>query len=148
MADAIENLILEQLRHLQAGQDRIERKLNNLARRASHLEAGQISILQFLSTLAATAQQPRTADALSQRQAAPLRLKNPLVYRPEAIAQLSASLGISEPSLRLRIQLLSERLGNPHGTQDHPMSVQLDFVAAHLLGMLESGADTDEPTLN
>jgi len=60
MADEIENLILEHLKRFQAGQDRIERKLDHLTRRVGNLESGQANIIQHLGTLAA-------ADAGSSR---------------------------------------------------------------------------------
>lgn len=51
--DNVENLILEHLKQFQAGQDRIERKIEDLVRRLSNLEAGQASIIQHLGTFAA-----------------------------------------------------------------------------------------------
>ncbi len=48
MTDTVENLILEHLKRFQAGQDNINRKLDELIRRTSNLEAGQASIIQHL----------------------------------------------------------------------------------------------------
>ena len=48
-----ENLMLEHLKRFQAGQDRIERKLEDLTRRVGNLETGQAAIIQHLGTLAA-----------------------------------------------------------------------------------------------
>ena len=68
MADEIENLMLEHLKRFQAGQDRIERKLDDLTRRACNLESGQANIIQYLGTLAAAdAQQQLTSDGFNQR---------------------------------------------------------------------------------
>jgi septation ring formation regulator EzrA len=68
MADEIENLMLEHLKRFQAGQDRIERKLDDLTRRVGNLESGQANIIQHLGTLAAAdAQQQLTADGFNQR---------------------------------------------------------------------------------
>jgi tetrahydromethanopterin S-methyltransferase subunit G len=66
--DNIENLLLEHLKRFQAGQDRIERKLDELTRRISNLEAGQASIIQHIGHLAAAdAQQQVSADGFNQR---------------------------------------------------------------------------------
>ena len=46
MNDAVDNLVLEQLKRFQTGQDRIERKMEEMTRRLSNLEAGQASIIQ------------------------------------------------------------------------------------------------------
>lgn len=68
MTDNIENLLLEHLKRFQAGQDRIERKLDELTRRISNLEAGQASIIQHIGHLAAAdAQQQVAADGFNQR---------------------------------------------------------------------------------
>jgi hypothetical protein len=68
MADEIENLMLEHLKRFQAGQDRIERKLDDLTRRVCNLESGQANIIQHLGTLAAAdAQQQLTSDGFNQR---------------------------------------------------------------------------------
>lgn len=62
------NLILEHLKRFQAGQDRIERKLDDLTRRIGNLEGGQASIIQHLGTLAAAdAQQQVSIDGLNLR---------------------------------------------------------------------------------
>ena len=66
--DKIENLILEHLKRFQAGQDRIEKKIEDITRRLSNLETGQASIIQHLGHLAATdAQMQISQDSLSQR---------------------------------------------------------------------------------
>lgn len=66
--DNVENLILEHLKQFQAGQDRIERKIEDLVRRISNLESGQASIIQHLGNLAAAdAQQQVSADNFSAR---------------------------------------------------------------------------------
>ena len=66
--DNVENLILEHLKQFQAGQDRIERKIEDLVRRISNLETGQASIIQHLGNLAAAdAQQQVSADNFSAR---------------------------------------------------------------------------------
>ena len=68
MTDQIENLLLEHLKRFQAGQDRIERKLDELTRRISNLEGGQASIIQHLGHLAAAdAQQQVSADSFNVR---------------------------------------------------------------------------------
>lgn len=41
----------EHLKRFQAGQDRIERKLDEITRRLSNLEAGQASIIQHIGHL-------------------------------------------------------------------------------------------------
>ena len=51
MTDNTENLILEHLKRFQAGQDRIENKLDELTRRIANLEAGQAS-LTYMSNIA------------------------------------------------------------------------------------------------
>lgn len=68
MTDNIENLLLEHLKRFQAGQDRIERKLDEVTRRLSNLEAGQASIIQHLGNLAAAdAHQQVASDGFNQR---------------------------------------------------------------------------------
>lgn len=63
-----ENLMLEHLKRFQAGQDRIERKLEDLTRRVGNLETGQAVIIQHLGTLAAAdAQQQVSIDGLNAR---------------------------------------------------------------------------------
>ena len=52
MSEITENLMLEHLKRFQAGQDRIERKLEEMTRRVSNLEAGQASIIQHIGHLA------------------------------------------------------------------------------------------------
>ena len=68
MTDTTENLMLEHLKRFQAGQDRIERKLDEMTRRLSNLEAGQASIIQHIGHLAsADAQQQLSADGFNSR---------------------------------------------------------------------------------
>ena len=68
MTDNIENLLLEHLKRFQAGQDRMERKLDELTRRVSNLEVGQASVIQHLGHLAAAdAQQQLAADGFNLR---------------------------------------------------------------------------------
>ena len=68
MTDTAENLMLEHLKRFQAGQDRIERKLEEMTRRLSNLEAGQASIIQHIGHLAsADAQQQLAADGFNIR---------------------------------------------------------------------------------
>ena len=68
MAENTENIILEHLKRFQAGQDRIERKLDELTRRISNLEGGQASIIQHLGHLAAAdAQQQVASDGFNLR---------------------------------------------------------------------------------
>lgn len=68
MTDATDNLMLEHLKRFQAGQDRIERKLDEITRRLSNLEAGQASIIQHIGHLAsADAQQQLAADGFNSR---------------------------------------------------------------------------------
>ena len=65
---ATENLMLEHLKRFQAGQDRIERRLEDLTRRVGNLETGQASIIQHLGGLAAAdAQQQLSIDGLNTR---------------------------------------------------------------------------------
>lgn len=64
----VENLIIEHLKRFQAGQDRIERKLEEVTRRLANLEAGQASLIQHIGHLASVeAQQQVQADDFSQR---------------------------------------------------------------------------------
>ena len=51
MNDTVDNLVLEHLKPFQAGQDRIERKIEVITRRLSNLETGQASIIQHLGHL-------------------------------------------------------------------------------------------------
>ena len=68
MTDITENLMLEHLKRFQAGQDRIEPKLEEMTRRLSNLEAGQASIIQHIGHLAsADAQQQLAADGFNSR---------------------------------------------------------------------------------
>lgn len=68
MGEQIENPILEHLKRFQAGQDNINRKLDELIRRVGNLEAGQASIIQHIGHLAAAdASQQLTADRLNER---------------------------------------------------------------------------------
>jgi hypothetical protein len=63
-----EDLVLEHLKRFQAGQERIERKLEEVNRRLSNLEAGQASIIQHIGHLASgDAQQQLSADGFDQR---------------------------------------------------------------------------------
>ena len=48
MTDNIENLLLEHLKRFQSGQDRMERKLDELTRRVSNLEVSLASLIQHL----------------------------------------------------------------------------------------------------
>jgi len=52
MSENIENLLLEYSKKFQAGQDNINRKLDELIRRTGNLEAGQASVIQHLGHLA------------------------------------------------------------------------------------------------
>ncbi len=66
--ETTENLIIEHLKRFQAGQERIERKLEEVNRRLANLEAGQASIIQHIGHLAsADAQQQLSADGFDQR---------------------------------------------------------------------------------
>jgi hypothetical protein len=63
-----ENLVIEHLKRFQAGQERIERKLDEVNRRLANLEAGQASIIQHIGHLAsADAQQQLSADGFDRR---------------------------------------------------------------------------------
>jgi septation ring formation regulator EzrA len=64
----VDNILIEHLKRFQAGQDRIERKLDEVTRRLANLEAGQASIIQHIGHLAsADAQQQLAADGFNQR---------------------------------------------------------------------------------
>ncbi len=66
--EEIDNFIIEHLKTFQAGQERIERKLEELTRRLSNLEAGQASIIQHIGHLASADAQPQlSADGFNQR---------------------------------------------------------------------------------
>ena len=68
MNDTVDNLVLEHLKRFQAGQDRIERKMEEMTRPLANLEAGQASIIQHLGHLAsADAQQQLASDGVDQR---------------------------------------------------------------------------------
>ncbi len=68
MTDNTENLILEHLKRFQAGQDRIENKLDELTRRIANLEAGQASLIQHIGHLASVdAQQQLVSDSFNRR---------------------------------------------------------------------------------
>lgn len=68
MSESIDNLVLEHLKRFQAGQDRIERKIEEITRRLSTLEAGQASIIQHLGHLAASdANQQVASDSFNAR---------------------------------------------------------------------------------
>ena len=68
MNDRVDNLIREHLKPFQAGQDRIERKMEEVTRRLSNLEAGQASIIQHRGHFAsADAQQQLASDGFDQR---------------------------------------------------------------------------------
>jgi len=62
-----EDLVLEHLKRFQAGQERIERKLEEVNRRLSNLEAGQASIIQHIGHLASGDAQQLSADGFDQR---------------------------------------------------------------------------------
>ncbi len=64
----VENMMIEHLKRFQAGQDRIERKLEEVTRRLANLEAGQASIIQHIGHLAsADAQQQVSVDGFNSR---------------------------------------------------------------------------------
>jgi uncharacterized coiled-coil protein SlyX len=66
--DNVDNLVIEHLKRFQAGQDRIERKLEEVTRRLSNLEAGQASIIQHIGHLASVdAQQQLSVDGFNER---------------------------------------------------------------------------------
>jgi len=64
----VDNIVLENLKKFQGGQDRIERKLEAVSPRLANLEAGQASIIQHIGHLASVeAQQQVQADDFGQR---------------------------------------------------------------------------------
>ncbi len=64
----VDNILLEHLKRFQTGQERIERKIDEIGRRLSNLEGGQASIIQHIGHLASVeAQQQVQADDFSQR---------------------------------------------------------------------------------
>lgn len=66
--DNADNLVIEHLKRFQAGQDRIERNLEEITRRLSNLEAGQASIIQHIGHLASVdAQQQLSVDGFNER---------------------------------------------------------------------------------
>ena len=68
MNDRVDNLLLEHLKRFQVGQDRIERKMEEMTRRLSNLEAGHASIIQHRDHFAsADAQQQLASDGFDQR---------------------------------------------------------------------------------
>jgi hypothetical protein len=52
VTETVENMMLEHLKRFQAGQERMERKLEEIIRRLSNLEVGQASVIQHLGHLA------------------------------------------------------------------------------------------------
>ncbi|MDY0331810.1 MAG: hypothetical protein RBR52_15130 [Thiomonas sp.] len=68
MTDNTENLILEHLKRFQAGQDRIERKLDELPNRIAHLEVSISRVARDESSNYAEIIQDRhTVDRLKER---------------------------------------------------------------------------------
>jgi predicted nucleic acid-binding Zn-ribbon protein len=68
MADNVENLVLEHLRALRAGQDRIESELRDLKERVSAVETGLNGVRRDLVALAeADARLQVTIDRLGDR---------------------------------------------------------------------------------
>lgn len=68
MTESIENLILEHLTNVQAGQERIERGVKDIKARLSTLESGQALMLQHIGRLASSiASQQVAIDHLSER---------------------------------------------------------------------------------
>ena len=68
MTENGENLLLEQMKRFQAGQDRIERELKEIKGRMANLESGQASVIQHLGNLAAAdAAQQLGIDHLNDR---------------------------------------------------------------------------------
>ena len=66
--DNADNLVIEHLKRFQAGQDRIERNLEEITRRLSNLEAGQASIIQHIGHLASVdAQQQLSVDGFNEK---------------------------------------------------------------------------------
>ena len=62
MNDTADNLVSEHLKRFQAGQDRVERKMEEMTRRLSNLEADQASIIQHLGHLASADAQKQLAS--------------------------------------------------------------------------------------
>ena len=50
-ADKVESLLLEHMKRFQGSLDRVERKLDEQARRLSNLESGMASVIQHLGHL-------------------------------------------------------------------------------------------------
>ena len=68
MAENVENLVLEHLRALRAGQDRIEHKLSELSSRITSLEASMArSRLDNLSTQEDVYRQQGAIDRINER---------------------------------------------------------------------------------
>lgn len=68
MNENVENLVLEHLKRFQAGQGRIERKIDDIHRGLANLEAWQASVIQHFGNLvAADAHQQLSADGFNQR---------------------------------------------------------------------------------
>ncbi len=68
MTDNVENLVLEHLRALRAGQDRIEHKLAEMSNRLTSLETGMIrSRSENLSTLEDVYRQQGVIDRINDR---------------------------------------------------------------------------------
>ena len=66
--ESVENLVFENLKRFQLGQDRIERKLEEVSRHLANLAAGQASIIQHIGHFASVeAQQQVQADDFGQR---------------------------------------------------------------------------------
>ena len=66
--EKVDDILLEHLKRFQAGQDRIERKIEEVNRPLANLEAGQASIIQHIGHLASVeAQQQVQADVFGQR---------------------------------------------------------------------------------
>lgn len=67
-SEATETLLLEHLKRFHASHERIERKLEEVARRMANLEAGQASIIQHIGNLAAIdAQLQAQSDEFNNR---------------------------------------------------------------------------------
>ena len=68
MADNVENPVLEQLRHIRAGQDRIEHKLSEISARLTSLEAATArSRNDNLSTQEDVYRQQGVIDRINER---------------------------------------------------------------------------------
>jgi uncharacterized coiled-coil protein SlyX len=68
MTEAVENLILEHLKRLQAGQDRIERDLKEIKTRLATVEVAQGALRQHIGHLASSiAQQQVSMDRTNDR---------------------------------------------------------------------------------